>query len=419
MLIAMKTTHPLHDFASPKLVPSTVGALLMVALQAHAGILGTPLSLTLSQTFIHDSNFERLENGRGDTVSTTEVKVGLDKNYGRQSYQADVAVNTTRFQKLSQYNNNGFDLSLKFNSDVASASRISVNHARSRSLQEFDVQGIDDRRKEVTTYISTSLEVQHGLYSRWYLIGSLDVSKADYESSQANARSSKGGRVGVRFSPTDLLIFEMGLRKTTTDYPYSTLFDSAGNAKIGDEISRVDLDFQSGLVLTGYSKLRAQVNWTQETHDSVDTARDFNGLTGSLAWDFTPHGKVGYSLKFSRDTNDGGGFSSASRTSIRNKLITNLGATASWSASSKLNVSGGVDWQHMKEDELQFSSISGASAQDSASGVRRQLRLNAVYEMNRSLSLGCGLTNARRTPSLFSRGYVSTSSNCAAYFSMN
>lgn len=390
---------------------------------AHAGIGMTPFSMTLSQGFTYDSNIERVEGGRADTVSLTSVMVGLEKQYGRQNYSAAVTGMIQRFQDLTVYDNDGFDAEASFATEIGDRSKASLTYSRSRSLQDFENRtGVADG-KRVVTNSNINLIAEHGLQAKWKLVGSLGLSEADYNLATEENRSSRSARVGVRYAPSDLLYFETGLRNTLSEYENRLVFVNTTNSAKGEKINRWDIDFLSGLTVTGLSQLTARVNLTKETQDTMDAskpddeARDFTGVTGSLAWTYTPRGKLSYQVSLARDTNNSGGFTSTTFTSLRDRLNTSLDVTALWRATNKISVRGTAGVTHIEEEErLQFG---GEDLTEGSSGTRGKLSLSLNYAFDRNWQFSCEVTRTERNRTVFNSGFTSNSANCAGSFLMD
>lgn len=407
-----------------------VGLLLACAMpSAQAGIAGTPFSLTLSQAVTHDSNVERFARGRADTVSSSSVTVGFDKQYGRQSLSAAIQGSIQRYKNLDQYNNDGFDVALAFSSGIGRDGRIEVNHNSSRSLQAFAdqdiVTGIGTRSRQVQTNITTRMTGFYGLYSQWKLVGNVDRSSRRYSNSPTERNTSLGGRVGLRYTPSDLLYFESGVRKSTIDYPDLVLFGfSPTNRTVGDEVRRFDLDFTTGWALSGFSDFRSQIRWTQERHNSKeagkpdDSARDYDGLTGDASWTYTPRGKMSYLVKLARDTNNSGGLVDSRGTTVRDRLTTSLSANALWAATYKIKVRGGASVSWLKEEESQDLGVRLIS--ESSTGTLYSANVGATYDFDRTWSIGCQLAHSQRSGTSFNPGgYTSNSVSCNGSVSLN
>lgn len=403
--------------------PPVALCLLLSAGGVTAGIGETPISLTLSQAFLHDSNIERTEGGRSDTVAISAVTVSLNKEYGRQSYSAALQGIIQRYQDLSVYNYTGFDGTVKVASEIGRSSKVEFQHNTNRALQNFEFQGNDQRTKQIITSNTTNINGYHGLYGRWKLVGNLAFTNLDYDRSPAESRDSRGLRVGLRYSPTDLLYFESGIRRTQTDYDALQVFVGPSVSYIGDRVKRTDLDIQSSWVITGLSNFYGQINWTDEKHESLatgqagDPARNYNGVTGSLTWNYTPRGKLSYSVRFARDTNNSGGFSSTFRTTTQDRLNTSLNLNAAWQATGKITVRTGIGLQRVEEDEQQR--FAGGVLTEESTGMRRETFLSADYELNRSWSFSCALSNTDRDRTIFNTGYQSNALTCSGNFLMD
>lgn len=410
---------------TPPLRQSHLALCLLLSMGvAHAGIGDTPFSLSLGQSFRFDSNADRTEEGRSDTVSTTSVGVTFEKAYGRQNYSGVLQALVVRNQKVSARNYQGFIVNLNASSEVGRSSMVELDYDNTRSLQDPEFQGTSRNDKKIVTSQVASINVSHGLYGRWKLIGNLAFTNIDYDTSPAENRDSRGFRAGVRYSPTDLLYFESGIKRTQTDYDQLRVITGPSTFYIGDRTIRTDLDFQSGWVVTGLSNFYGQINWTDEKHESLatgqagDPARDYTGVTGSLSWNYTPRGKISYSVKLSRDTNNSGGFSNEVRTTTQDRLNTSLSLNATWQATHKISVNAGVDLQRIEEDERQ-QFVGGAPLTEKLSGLRKELSLTANYKLSRSWLFSCELSNTNRDRTIFNSGFVSNSMSCSGNFLMD
>jgi len=396
---------------------------LLISGAAHAGIGMTPFSLSLSQDLTYDSNVERVEGGRADTVSATSVTAGFDKQYGRQTYSAALTGLIQRFQDLSIYNNDGFTAEVKVASDLGDRSRVNASFLRSRSLQDFENRsGVSDG-KRVVTNSNLGLRFEHGLIAQWKVMSDAGYSTADYDKAAEENRTSRSLRVGVRHSPSDLLYFETGLRHTMSDFPKRRVLQGSVNEAIGEQINRWDVDFQAGLTMTGLSQLTARLNLTKEKQDTKDaskpddSARDFSGVTGSLAWSYTPRGKLSYLVSLSRDTNNSGGFTSTTYTSLRDRLNTSLDVTALWRLTQKLNVRGNAGVTHIQEQErLQ---LDGDDLSEDSSGTRGKVSLSLNYDLDRNWGFSCEVVRTERTRTVFNSGFSSNLYSCNGTFLMD
>ncbi|HIV71971.1 MAG TPA: hypothetical protein H9903_13640, partial [Candidatus Aquabacterium excrementipullorum] len=100
-------------------------AAAVVCLPAHAD---TPLSLTASEDLKYDSNILK-DNARKyrDVVSSTGLKVGFNKEYGRQTYSASATAVANKYKNTKDYDNDGYSVQLGMTSSLMSNWYGSIN----------------------------------------------------------------------------------------------------------------------------------------------------------------------------------------------------------------------------------------------------------------------------------------------------
>ncbi|RRS05175.1 hypothetical protein EIP75_06310 [Aquabacterium soli] len=401
----------------------------------------TPLSLAVSENLTYDSNILRNnDNKYRDLVSATGVQLGFAKQYGRQTYKASGTVVATRYKNSDFYNNDGYNLALGFSSQIASNWLVDIDHNRVRQLQSFQDQGLN-RYKEPVESQDTKIFVQYGLYSRWSLNADVNQSKINYKVLRSNDRSSQGAKAGVRYSPTDLLYFDLGYRKTKSELPnYKVIRNSGGgqiSEAVGEDVQRQDLEFSTRWTVTGYSSLDARLAWTQEHYDT-DRLRNFNGITGRLGWNYTPSGKMSYTVAIDRDTNNSGGNTSLSYNiapdlsgftgnigfNSQRRATTGLLVRATYGLTSKISVTATGVYRRIEEESESISTEINGGEVNSANnrglnGSYRSVNIGVGYQLFRSTRVGCSWETYARSASLFSRDFSGDSVNCNAMFTID
>lgn len=391
--------------------------------RAHAGIGDTPFSLKLGQSFLHDSNVERSESGRSDTISSTSAAVVFDKEYGRQSYSATLQSVIQRYQDLTVYNNTAISADVSAATEIGLRSKMDIKYQYDKSIQSFEDQGLNARSRKAVISNQAYVNAYYGLHSQWKLVGNLSFTKTDFERSAAENRDSRSLRLGVRHEPSDLLYMEAGARQTLTDYPQLTVFTGPTTSYLGNRVKRADLDFRTGWTITSNSKLTGQINLTNEKNESLktgesgDVARNYNGLTGKFNWDYTPRGKLAYNIKLTRDTNNNGGYSTKVSSVAQEKLNTSLDLNAAWFATAKVVVRANLGLQRIEEFEEQR--IPSRILSETSTGTKRTATLSAEYELNRSWYFSCAIARIDRTRTILNSGYLSNSMSCSGEFSMD
>ena len=409
-------------------VPSMVAFACLMA----SGIskADTPLSLVVSENLTYESNLLRNNDLKSrDVVSATGVQVGFNKAYGRQTYSAAGTVVATRYKNLKLYDNDGYNLALGFTTQIASNWYVSLDHNRVNQLQNFQDQGLNRYREPIKSQ-QTRAFAQYGLYGRWSLNGELNSSKVSYEVLSLNNRSADGAKVGVRYSPTDLLYFDVGLRQTDSHLPnYRVGLASAD----GERIKQQSLEFSTRWIVTGYSNFDGRVGWSRERY-TMDEQRNFNGLTGYVSWNYTPAGKMAYSLALDRDTNNSGGSTTSSINlsqltgtlgfNSQKRVSTGLSLRATYSATAKISLTASGSYRRIEEESrLRTEDLFGGSTLSStgtkSAGSYRTFNIGANYQLFRSTRLGCSWEKYDRSASVFSREFSGDSVNCNAVFTMD
>lgn len=414
----------------PRLLACAAVVLGPAAQLAHAE---TPLSLVVSENLTHDSNILRDNSNKySDTLSSTGIQAGFNKQYGRQTYKASATVQANRYKTSKAYDNDGYNMALGFATEIASNWRVSLDHTRTSQIQGFQDQGLR-RFKEPIKSQSTDAFIQYGLHGRWSLNANLTNDKVDYEVQNQSDKDAAGGKLGLRYSPTDLLYFDVGYRRTNSDMPkYEAVRYEQGvsfGTKVGEEIKRNDLEFSTQWIVTGYSSLNGRLAWTQERFKE-DQRRDFNGLTGRLGWDYTPSGKISYSIFLDRDTNNAGGSTRQSASMFwaeynnQKRVSTGLQAKVGYSVTSKISLNASALYRRIQEERnyVLENVLPGGGSQtnnDKSTGSYRSLSLGANYAFNRNWRLGCTLERYERSSLLFSRDFSGDSVNCAAIFEID
>lgn len=404
-------------------------AALCVGLAASSSTWAeTPLGLMLSETLTYDTNILKDNaNKRSDLVSSTGVKATFDKDYGRQNYRASVLGVFQRYRNLKDYDNDGYELNLGLSSQIASNGLIDIDHSRNRTQQELSEQGTV-RYKEVLDSASTVISGRYGLYGRWGLTGLLSDDSVSYDVNRTLDQKTRGARVGLRYSPSDLLYFDVGVKKSKAElenypvYYVATLPNGlpVGLSTIGDKLDRYDLNVISGWTVTGYSQLQAQFGWTREKHE-IETERDFSGWTGRATWNYTPRGKVAYSLGLVRDTNNAGGLLRPERDFggvyevrelAQRRLTTSIQGSATWSATAKISANLNFSLSRLEDErtDVELREVRRAS------GNYRSISMGLVYKPTRSLTFSCDLKSYKRDTTTLAIGYDGESVACTAGF---
>ena len=392
----------------------------LVSPVAHAQEDDLPLFLTVSQSFTRDSNLLKVtDNGEADTLSTTAVRAGLNKAYGRQNYRLDVTASRNNYSKFDQFNYNGLVSSGEFVTDIGSNFRLTANADVSETLPKFEDSTVNRTGRNTLTTKRAALDLRYGLYGRMSVNAGFTRSDVDYRLTEFDNRESDTWQVGVRYQPHELMYYGLNYAQTNSDLP---------DRSLPEEVKRRNLSLVANWRVTGFSLLSGSVGYSRERYKE-EPARDFNGVTGSAAWTFTPAGKVTYRLNWRRETNNEGGSSATGSLfgipftvdRSANRVTNQYSASATWQATSKIAATAQVT--HVRYDE-ELETTSSSLGQDVTSSNNQAGRLNVLvlgvdYQPMRSLALGCDLQRYDRTESVFSRAYSGRMVSCSLGFTLD
>jgi hypothetical protein len=403
------------------MAPVAVVMVTLCSCTSGAWAESNPLSLSVSERLSYDNNFLRRANGGpSETTSSTGANVAYAKSHGRQNYSASLSVSTDKHQDFKDYDFNGFSGSVGVSSTVGARGYVSLLHSASRSQQTPDSQ-TGARINDAIKSNSTSLFTQYGVNGRVGVNAQLLKSKTTYSVNTLNGRDSVALRLGASFSPSDLVSFGSGVRKSDQTVAVND-----------DKITRYDYDVNTYWAVTGYSTLSAALSLTREQH-SLNTSTGFKGTTGSLAWAFTPGGKMSYSLALDRDNGnsvagaqyrvtEGQTTTRVDSTQANTQLTTSLSGAMNWAATSKLQA--GLRLTYMKFDDASSSTVSSVFGSGSSltpsDGRQLNVGVSLGYVPARWLNLGCSLDAYDRKGSRLSvAGYKGEALSCNARLSMN
>ncbi len=381
---------------------------------AATGAHAEPLSLTASHTWTHDSNLARTQNPISDTVNVTALQLGLDKQYGRQSYTGSAKVSAVRYSKYGDLlNNDAKDVDLGFSSDLMSNWRVLLNGSYGENLNQFENNKVTDHLvKNTRTNKNAFGQLIYGVSGIWAVVGSVGKATLGYsvpEYQYLNYRQDQQGLKAVYYS-TDMLNYSLGLRHVNSQFTQS-----------GEEIDENNLDLATSWTVSGLSQLNATVSWT-ESKRRVQADRRFNGLTGNLNWNYTPRGAVSYGVTAYRTSNSDQystnylsfdpsiGLTRNTAQLAFNNRVTALNLYAKWLVSAKMSLTASTSWNRYNvENDLINNKINDTSHY-------RRYGLVGTYAPERWLKLSAGLNKYSQTKDATRNPYSGHSVDVSAAF---
>lgn len=424
-----------------RLAAGIAAALALAAGSQPALADNWPVYVSGSQRITHDSNvFRATTEEQSDVISTTSATIGLDKNYGRQNYQASLSVNANRYSENDQLDYNGYQGNLGFSSTIGQDISVSAAFNKERALASFAAN--TDRRVERNIRDSQS----YGFNGRYGLYGAMSVGvsashfEQDYTARSGSypEQSSSSYGFDVRYTPRQLLTFGVGYRHSPGRSSYSNT-DTNGSEF---ESSTNNIDFTTAWQVSGLSVLDARFSLTRQERKAVGDNSglqlvndDYQGWTGQLNWRYTPRGRLSYRVAMARDTTNNSSLYDTDKeirpvysntiSSSDNRVSTTFNANVDWEATAKVRVGLGTQYGIYETRRLQeqTQTILGNTTTEivpvTKNGRFVSVGLSANYDALRWLSMGCNVSKERRTEDLDSTGYHATVFGCVLTATLN
>jgi exopolysaccharide biosynthesis operon protein EpsL len=288
------------------------GACLCTGVQAQqSGTLPPPaapaateeprvLSVTASGSEVWDSNVFRLPGSApssSDRIASASVGLHVDKPYGQQRFLLNVAQGAVRYQNLSYLNFNPLTYDGAWSWHLTPRVSGTLSAARAQSLYRFE-----DSRNITQRIVSTTdngrFSIDGWLFGGWHLVGAAlyDKSSNSQQVAQTPDYRASGGEAGVRYVTRAGSSMGFNYRSNHGQYVDQPL----------DPVLQVDDGFDSKeweLVVDwrpgGQSSLTGRAAW-YDYRAAHFSARDFSGPAGSLTYNWSPTGKLAFTISAAR-----------------------------------------------------------------------------------------------------------------------
>jgi hypothetical protein len=388
------------------LAPSpTLLALLLAGLCPLAGAETNPWYLGVSQTFAYDSNLYRADDTRdlnlnrdpslqpltrSDTISTTSLVGGIDQPIGRQRVFGNASVGYNGYANNDYLNSTSY--SLTGGLDWSTVERFSGKVSVAASEQQRKFNDTNDTEKNLERVNQVDAVFRAGTVTRLTLEGSLGFRKLDYSAAAfaSSEYDQTRGSIGVRYRP-GIATFSASVGLADTDYNTTT-----------ERVRRTSLDLTGSWPANGVSSLFVRLSPTRVEYDQF-SQRDFNGLTGSLRWNWLPTGKLNVETRLVHDIGQDSSFETfgagvAPGTNNTGRVTTELRVAAAYELSAKVAMNAALSTAYRSLEETK---VDGNSAVVKATGNDNTIifSLGASWTPLRSTQVGCNLGRDQRSVS--------------------
>ncbi|MDR2881057.1 MAG: hypothetical protein LBV29_04075 [Azoarcus sp.] len=274
----------------------------------------SPFSFSVSQTFRYDSNVRsrpddsvyakygaNVPKDRSDTLSVTRAGANFDGVMGRQAFHAGLDLSHTIYNKHSDLNNTSGDANLRWDWRLGDRWSGILGYRYGESFVDFG-----DTYTNVTTAERGRLTRRLGRanasadfwwHPNWATgFGFSDV-RSDYRNNDRPREEYNAQEVSLNFTyrPSTGNRIVLSLRAEEGEYPNQD--KAPGSMR---EWERRDARLSGHWQLSGVTQLSGYAGYTQRKYEWASN-RDFSGVTGKIAFRWTPTGKAIINLSWRRE----------------------------------------------------------------------------------------------------------------------
>ncbi|MCL2589695.1 MAG: hypothetical protein FWD67_02145 [Betaproteobacteria bacterium] len=305
-----------------------------------------PFSFSASQSFSYDSNIYKYPDNatpkdgrRNDSFSITNLGVNFDKDYSRQSFHAGLSLGKTLYRVHSEQNNTSGNGRLLWNWRAGDRWSGDLGYSYSVDSINFDSVYIDADRQKIMRHLGRA-NVSADFW--WHPDWATGLAFSDVRNSYANdvmqydKYNSQSVSLNLTYRPSTGNRIVLGYVFEQGEYPNQP--EVAGSLR---DWNRRDLRLSGQWRLTGVSQLSGYVGYTERTY-SLASNRDFSGVTGKLAFHWTPTGKALIDLSWRREIG------------AEQDLISNYAVSQGWAVqptwvfTSKIRI--GASYEYLNRD---------------------------------------------------------------------
>jgi hypothetical protein len=395
-------------------IHSLAALLAGLVIGGTAAAQANPWYIGASQAFTQESNLFRAAEGSPatrDTYSTTSLLAGLDQPIGRHRLFGDLSVRAVRFDDNKQLDNEGGSLlaGLDWSAIDVLSGRVSFNGDRSLTRYGVDFGFTDTSTRVLQTSREFIARAQYGGASVLTVDGGFTRRELEFSVPSGNEFEQDTVSAGLRYRPSGGLTFGVAVRGTQGSYPFAV---PVGTGFRADDFERADADFTVLWVASGASTVTARLSYTDEKHELLP-ARNIRGVTGALAWNYKPTGKLNLFADLIRDSGAESSFAGTREaggnvTVNSSPLSTTYQLRGEFEALPKVQLLAQV--RYLKRDLVN-------NVGDTGDDELTEARFGVNWTPLRSVLVGCTVAREQRdSSSVLSTSYTATTTRCLAQF---
>lgn len=279
-------------------VPVLLCGTFLILGQASAAS-GDTVQPYVTASVIHDTNLFRLSSSRdprlvlgsdskSDTIKRLEAGLAVDYVVGRQQIILKGGVNQSWYERFNFLNYDGSDARAAWNWQLGNLWQGDLGYTHNQTLTSFtQIQG---RLRAIQTQQSAFASAIYKLDPDWRIRAGAGWSSFDSGLPQRRFFNRDEAHASVGIMHVNEANNSLGVEAKRTEARFPgrevtplSIFD---NGYTQTELSAV-ADWR----YTGQSRFQGRLGYTQNRHKQIAT-RDFNGVTGRLAYDWSVSGKT-------------------------------------------------------------------------------------------------------------------------------
>jgi exopolysaccharide biosynthesis operon protein EpsL len=328
--------------------------------------------------FIGNSN-------KGDIIYNAGVGLSADVPYSRQRFQANLNVNDYRYSRFSNLDYVGGSGRAAWLWQVGDDWSGDVVYGLSRSLQSFNYFASTQRNVIDRQYFS--FDPRYRIAPNWELQAGVNYStvRNGLQSADINDFNQFGWDLGTRYiTPSGNSV---GVRVQSWSVRFPNIFPFQGapfDNAYRDTRASTFFDWK----FSGASTIDGSVGYKERRHENLPQ-RDFQGMTGSVGWTWTPSGKSSVRFVAARDI---GGLEDIAVTYVRTYT---LSAKPTYQLTGKVGLNGLAQYQ-----DIHFLGNPGFGITTTASDRHDKLGTLGAglsYQATRTLLFGLNYSWSQRT----------------------
>ncbi|MBN1238360.1 MAG: outer membrane beta-barrel protein [Gammaproteobacteria bacterium] len=360
-------------------------AALSAAAPAGGGVLGENVDAHASVGMLKDDNmFRRDFDVRDETRLRAQAGVEALLEIGRQSLRLDALAHDNRFENTSELDYVGSAGSLTLDWEAGRRLDGTLAYLYSDDLTSFnqlrriekDITTIEDARAEAGFFLTPRLQVRG------------DVRAVQWRHSAPAWRSSEldethyGASLMLRTAADNFI----GIGTTRIDGEYPNRFFGPGSIADNayEQIASVLIvEWSSG----GKTSFDMRVGHTSREQEHL-SGRDFDAVTGGIAFEYAPSPKTTLSVAWSRDIR------SIDEAVARAALVDRIDVTPSWQVSPNVLISARATYR--QQDFIGLEAVPDEGRVDEELHVETQVLYSLGSRYSLEVAVGRGARDSTR-----------------------